>query len=485
MCENLINLIKREINEYEIQIKNLNKRLLEYKPVYEALKPKGRNFNKENVLRLTENKVLLDKLTEIMQQTNLVAIEQMLRNKILFEEHDSEVNLVLQRYGLSKKIIFSDEFLNSLAVNNRLKEVYDKLIMMKERDDKLFKLNEEIVLYVCGSMIDLYENLLKEKENVKDNKKFLEYALKNIQSNSKLTPRDISSITLLLSKIANEEEKNKLSTELNEYLLSLKPKDLPTLSVHKEEEKKGNPKIYVDDNLCTIKEDDVDEDDEETTNYLAKNYLMALNFFDSYNDINLFLDSVKYDCDIEKTLLKVVDLLGNSDKEELLKNYLLTYLENLKKEPVKDVNGEQNVLLYYGFLEKKNKVYSDILKGNMPSEYYADVLKGLEMIKNNDPKTKVSSITTIKKVFKVRINDIRITYKKLSENVFIILGVFCKKDHKGYNVINKTKERNESLCYLESTILKAAEIPDLWDEYLKINDEFGENIVNLLMTKRK
>ena len=279
MCENLINLIKHEINGYEIQIKNLNKRLLEYKPVYEALKPKGRNFKKENVLRLTENKVLLDKLTEIMEQINLVAIEQMLRNKILFEEHDNEVNLVLQSYGLSKKIIFSDEFLNSLAIkshaNNRLKEVYDKLIMMKERDDKLFKLNEEIVLYVCGSMIDLYENLLKEKENVKDNKKVLEYALKNIQNNSKLTPRDISSITLLLSKIANEEEKNKLSTELNEYLLSLKPKDLPTLSVHKEEEKKGNPKIYVDDNLDPIKEDDVDEDDEATTNYLAKNYLMA------------------------------------------------------------------------------------------------------------------------------------------------------------------------------------------------------------------
>ena len=185
MCENLINLIKLEINGYEIQIKNLNKRLLEYKPVYEALKPKGRNFKKENVLRLTENKVLLDKLTEIMEQINLVAIEQMLRNKILFEEHDNEVNLVLQSYGLSKKIIFSDEFLNSLAIksraNNRLKEVYDKLIMMKERDDKLFKLNEEIVLYVCGSMIDLYENLLKEKENVKDNKKVLEYALKNIQ----------------------------------------------------------------------------------------------------------------------------------------------------------------------------------------------------------------------------------------------------------------------------------------------------------------
>ena len=136
-------------------------------------------------------------------------------------------------------------------------------------------------------------------------------------------------------------------------------------------------------------------------------------------------------------------------------------------------------------MEKKNKVYSDILKGNIPSEYYVDVLKGLEMIKNNDPKTKVSSITTIKKVFKVRINDIRITYKKLSENVFIILGVFCKKDHKGYHVISKTKERNESLCYLESTILKAAEIPDLWDEYLKINNEFAENIVNLLMTKRK
>ena len=489
MCENLINLIKHEINGYEIQIKNLNKRLLEYKPVYEALKPKGRNFKKENVLRLTENKVLLDKLTEIMEQINLVAIEQMLRNKILFEEHDSEVNLVLQSYGLSKKIIFSDEFLNSLAIksraNNRLKEVYDKLIMMKERDDKLFKLNEEIVLYVCGSMIDLYENLLKEKENVKDDKKVLEYALKNIQSNSKLTPRDISSITLLLSKIANEEEKNKLSTELNEYLLSLKPNDLPTLSVHKEEEEKGNPKIYVDDNLDPIKEDDVDEDDEETTNYLAKNYLMALNFFDSYKDINLFLDSVKYDCDIDKILLRIINLLGLTEKEKLLKNYLLTYLENLKNEPVKDVNGEQNVLLYYGFLEKKNKVYSDILKGNIPSEYYVDVLKGLEMIKNNDPKTKVSSITTIKKVFKVRINDIRITYKKLSENVFIILGVFCKKDHKGYHVISKTKERNESLCYLESTILKAAEIPDLWDEYLKINNEFAENIVNLLMTKRK
>ena len=62
MYDNLTYLIKTEILKYDNIIKDLNKKLLMYKPVYDVLKPKGKKFNKENILRLTMDDKFLNML---------------------------------------------------------------------------------------------------------------------------------------------------------------------------------------------------------------------------------------------------------------------------------------------------------------------------------------------------------------------------------------------------------------------------------------
>ena len=138
MYDNLTYLIKTEILKYDNIIKDLNKKLLMYKPVYDVLKPKGKKFNKENILRLTMDDKFLNMLMKIMEQSNTIVIEKMIENKILYEKHNKQVEESFSSYGLSKEVIFSDTFMNNIklrsTVNPRLKQVYDKLVIMKQRD---------------------------------------------------------------------------------------------------------------------------------------------------------------------------------------------------------------------------------------------------------------------------------------------------------------------------------------------------------------
>lgn len=486
MNDNLTLLIKSEISKYDDIIKDLNKKLFLYKPIYDTLKPKGKKFSKENMLHLTMNEKLINMLIEIMKQSNTIVIEKMIENKILYENHNKHVEEALSSFGLSKEIIFSDTFMNNIklrsTVNPRLKQVYDKLVVMKKTDDELFELNEKIVLYICNTMIDMYEDTMEEKQRIKDIKKSLEYALKNYQSNNNLTPKDKSVIAGLIDNVLNKDEKKRLSSEFNLYLSKFICKDKQKKVVIDKEEK---PLInYVDEEIK-----DLEVYEELNEDPLYDNYLMAIKSFENYNDISMFLNSIKYEYDARNILTYIINQLSTTQEDLLLKDYLNEFLNNYLdcKEEQEEIKTEkdENHILYYGFLNKKNKILNDVLKGDIPKEYYSDVLKGISMIKNDGDKNKRKTITRIRKVFKLRINDIRITYKKLSDNIYVILGIFCKKDNRGYDIINTTLKRNNDLIGFEKSIANCSMIKEIWDEYLSINDDFEKELEETLKVNKK
>lgn len=483
MNNELTELIKNEILKYDELIKNLNRKLSMYKPVYDVLKPKRGNLNKDNISFLSFDKKTLNMLMDAMEQVNVVLVDKIIQNKMLYEAHNKEVEKSLKEYGLSKEIIFSKTFMGNIkiksAYNPKLKIVYDKLVLMKQRDDELFKINEEIVLYIYKSMIDMYEEIKDEKERLKENKKYLEYALNNLKSKQRLTPRDISVITEVINSCLDADIKQMLSEEFTLYLSNFKKKDKDSNVTLTEVNHEVKPH-YVDD-VCF----EPTNQEEESDTCLYNNYITSIKSFNNFEDVNTFLNSISYDCDIKKMLLKMISLLGNTNEDKLLKDYLKEYLSSFDETEEKEEPGKEIFVFYYGFLQRKNRIFNDVLKGNIPKEYYDDVLTGLEMIKQDGAKAKRKSITRIRKVFKLRVRDIRITYKKLSNNAYVILGVFCKKDHRGYDVINTTFERNNDLIGSEKMVIEAMKIQDVWNEYVSINDDFEKELDKLLSSNKK
>lgn len=485
MNDDLVSLMKDEILKYDELIRKLNKKIQKYQKVYNVLKPNGVSLRRENVLKLMSNINLLDEIIEIIKDVNLVAMEKMIRSKIMFDEHDKEIKKSLSDVGLSKEIIFSDDFLNSLSRNPRLKKVHDKLIEMKKRDEELFRLNEQIVFYVFESMISLYEETKEEKERLKESKKNIEYALSKYRCKERLNPKDVSVIVTLIATISDYKKRSELSNAFNLYLKSFNKK-----SDEHVEEVKTNVKDdvrYVDSASINEKEnsdEELDHDDKDESD-LCNNYLMAISSFDNYDDVSMFLNSVKYDCDIKSVLHKMIEYLKETPENESLKQYLTKYLEGLNHDFKKEAEIHDNVVFYYDFLNKKNRILSDISKGEIPTEYYNDVLTGLKMIKENGAKNKRQRITRIRKVFKIRVHDIRITYKRLSNNIYVVLGVFCKKDHHGINVINTTLQRNNELIGCEKAIVMASKVDEVWNEYLSVNSDFENELTKLLSGYQK
>ena len=478
----LIDIINKKMLYNDEEINEISKELLIYKNIYEKLKPKGKKFKKENIINLFNNPSLLNELINLTEKSNTVLIKILLKNKTLLEEHNKKTDEALKSFRLTKQIIFSDSFLISLKnranFNPNLIIVYNKLLEMKKNDEKLFQINEDIVLYTCNFIIEKYESLLINKELLKENKKHLKYAKQNILSNNKLSVRDIICITNLINEENIEkQEKEELLNLLDEYIINNSNIDEKVVKIAKEKKEKLDIK-YVDSNDFII------QDEEIRVNEVYYNYYITLKSLSSYNDVSMFLYSVKYDSNFKIIIENVISLLSEDKQDVLLKQFLINYLSNYEKENIiYDKEIEDNTILYYDFLKERNIIYSDITKGNIPKEYYNDIIQGLDMIKSGNVRNKASSIRRIKKVKKIRVNDIRITYKNISNNIYVILGIFCKKDNKGYDIISKTENRNNDLSVNEKSIIEAIKLDYLWDEYLSINSDFEKQIKSILKSK--
>lgn len=467
-------LLKNEINEYEKNIALISGRIREIKDLYDIIKPKGKRIAIENSVLLTEKK-LFDKLINTIKKNNYIVIERMIQNKIEYHRYLKETTEQLGNLGLSREKIYSDAFISN-AKRILPKDEYDAFLSIKEMDEKLKQLDNDIVWYIYDMIIEMYEKLTEEKENKKDKKKKLEYAYKAIKRNEKLLPREIATITNLINDNSDEEkDANILLLELNEYIAKTNIKK----EVEIKEDKKSKPILYTDKDI-EVANEKVEED-----NSLYVNYLEFIRSFNSFDELNKFLDTFGNIELVKRIIFKVLNLLSEDNEDVLLRDYLTLYVSNLNSEDSIEENTKEEItILYYGFLDGKNRILNDIEK-NIPEEYYSDVIKGINMISIDGAKSKRENFVDIKKVYKVRVNDIRISFKRLENNVYVILGIFCKKDNKGYDIVRTSKRRNYNFSLSEDSIVKAHNIDNLWNDYIEKNNELKTQIDKVLKNKRK
>lgn len=462
MYENLILFLKECINDRLEEIKSISVKINDIRLVYDILIP---NKNKRDVIKVEriKDRASFYKFIELIAKYNII-----LYNKIIAldnEIKESERKKLSSLQNTNLPIIISKTQMRQYNVQ--------ELQKIQLEENRIKKSIEQLLSYSFTFIVNLYESLESNKEKQKEIMKNCGYALKNINSKLVLNARDISVITNMINESSKqEEEKELLFKELNDYIIETK-KEKNIAIPDTKELLNDLPIVYKDDSVNNSYEI------KEEINYY--NYLITIKSFDNNDDIKTFLESIKFSCNINKIVQNVINMLGNSKRDIELKVYLQNYLSNFVSDEEKNESIESNnIILYHGFLENKNRILSDITKSGIPKEYYGDVLAAITMIKQGDTKGKISRIDSIRKVLKLRYKDIRITYKKLSNNIYVILGVFCKKDNKGYEVINKTRKRDKTLSTQEKNIINAISISDLWNEYIKENSFMEDEIIHHL-----
>lgn len=476
MQEKVINLIKEEIENLNVKIKEKSKALKEYESVYTALKPNKKAFKKENVFNIIDDEKLIIKITNLVSKSDLIAIESMLEKKKEFDEFDRETTLALKRYGLTKQLIYSDQFINYVKAktpsNPKLEKVYNELLEMKRREIELFKQNEEIVMFICNTAINMYEKMIDEKESLKHQKKGLNYALDSIRKEEMLLPWSVNSLEEFLDALSDENQ-DIVVCFLQSYNQKIKDKKERLKDKKEQVVSEETPKyVFIDD----VKEEQIIN----PTMVIAKNYLDAIKGMNR-SMINQVLEQLSLDVNFISIINHMINFLDGEASENELQGYLEQYLDSYLNSNIeyKEDFQDDNDVLYYGFAQRKNYILNDL--ENIPTDYYKDVLKAIEKIKRCNLNVGVKSITDLKKVFEIRVNKIRVTCKRFSKDTYVIIGIYCKKSKKDRTLINDTAKKSKEL----EIIFDAMKIDYLWDKYMISNKQMEDDIYNKINSKIK
>ncbi len=449
---NIIKLINNEITYQEEKIKSISIKLRDLKHVYDSLIP---NKNKRDIIKTNKlvDKNTFDEFIEILAFYNNV-----LFNKLM------QANKELDKY--QKKDYNTNVFSYKVTLMDKSQLITNSLSLEKESKKMM-----EIFMLSLKYIVDFYESLENEKEQKKDMKKKAEYALKNIKSNLPLTSRDINTITLLIEK-EDVLDKEELFNELNNYIESRK---ITERKKETNQPKKEEQKTYIDDKKQIIVQKKV-----KSKNPIIDNYLTTIRaFYDNKDAIIEFLNAISYDDDIENI---INEMLLNIDpvKEKTLYDTISGYMLKMNQDEFNDdkISKEEHVnVLFYDFINNTDKMI-DMIDKNIPKEEYKHLLKALELIKKDGAVSNRTMIFCLNKIYKLRVNKIRVTFKRLNHNTYIILGIFRKNNQQGSEIIAKTKLRNDRLSRYEKSIIESINIPEVWNNYLDINDEIYENIKN-------
>lgn len=475
----ILKIIYEEIERLDKLIKEDSKLINNNRDVYSALKPNKKEFQTINVIKLSDDKELLNKLVNLVNSSNLVAVEEMLKKKIEFDHYDKEVNEKLKNVGLTKEFIYSEAFINFVRVkanqNKRLLKVYNELLEMREREKELFRQNEEIVSYICNVAINVYEDTINEKERLKKDKKGLEYAVESIKKGEKLTVWSLSSLENLYNYL-DDDSKKKLVTFIHRYNEKIEKEKIKKKIKEVEKQKDESKEtivVYIDEKPLSNEVDPL--------SIKAKKYLDSLFNLDK-NMVFQMLEKLSLNTNFITIINYMISFLDEGDE---LQTYLEEFLEKYFESNVdyKEETKDDNLVLYYGFSLNKNYILNDI--SNIPEEYYKDILKAIKKVKRCDFNSNTKSITVLKKVFEVRVNAIRITCKRIDENTFIILGIYCKKKNRDRRLIVDTYNRLKLVDSVLDNIDDVKKIDDVWEKYIEINNFFDDEINLKLNSKIK
>ena len=474
----IIEIINEEIKKLDEKIKEDSKIIKSNLKIYNELKPNGNKFKLENVVKLSNNINLLNKLVDFVSKSNLIVVEEMIKKKIEFDNYDKEVNEKLKKSGLTKDLIYSDAFINYVGVkskqNKSLLKVYNELLEMREREKELFRQNEEIVLFICNTFINMYEDVINEKEKLKYNKKSLLYTIESINKKEKLSVRSLSSLEKLYNVLGLEKQK-----KLVAFIQNYNKKIEKELEIKTESIKVVDTKEEKDIKIKYI-------DNEPVKQVIDPLSIQAKNMLDSLNGLDKdMIFKMLENLSSNKNFITIINYMINFVEDYKLQSYLEEFIENYFESNIKykEETKEDNKVLYYGFSLKKNFILNDI--ENISEEYYKDILKAIKKVKRCDFNSNTKSITVLKKVFEVRVNAIRITCKRIDENTFIILGIYCKKKNRDRRLIVDTYNRLKLVDSVLDNIDDVKKIDDVWEKYIEINNFFDDEINLKLNSKIK
>lgn len=478
MEKEIIEIIKEEIDRLDKIIKEDSKLISNNRDVYNILKPKGKDFRTINVIKLSDNKELLNKLVNLVGSSNLVAVEDMIKKKIEFDNYDKEVNEKLISAGLTKDFIYSDAFINYVCIkskqNKRLLKVYNELLEMRQREIELFKQNEEIVMFICNTFINMYEDVINEKEKLKYDKKSLLYTIENINKKEKLSIRNLSSLEELYNVLDLEKQK-----KLVAFIQNYNKKIEKEVKIKKESIKVLDTKEEKDIKIKYM-------DNEPLEHVIDPLSIQAKNMLDSLNGLDKdMVFKMLENLSSNKNFITIINYMINFVEDYKLQSYLEEFIENYFESNIKykEEETEDNKVLYYGFSLNKNFILNDI--ENISEEYYKDISKAIKKVKRCDFNSNTKSITVLKKVFEVRVNAIRITCKRIDENTYVILGIYCKKKNRDRKLIVDTYNRLKLIDSVLDNIDDVKKIDGVWSKYIEINEFFDDEINIKLNSKIK
>lgn len=459
------------IDEYKEKLENLisdvNKEIRTYKDVYFALKPKGKAFKEDKAYHSMKNPDLYKKIIEMAMKTDVDEIVRTIKNKRTLDLYNKETENALKKYGLSREIVYSDEF-----INNTKGRVHDELLEMRQREEELSKKNKELDLYICDVAINMFEDLEKKKEYYKSILKGLTYAKENLKKEESFNNMASNSLDYVLNDL-EEDKKIELVSFIQRYNKCVEEKRRVLIL-----NAKPNKEIDEENKVITFTDYNASDDEKEKLTPVmvtAKNYLDSIEKLDEAS-LNQFLNYIS----IKNNFISIISHMISFAKNEKIRKYLENYLENIIDSNMeeKEIIEEDNKILYYGFTASKKYLLKDI--DNISEDYYKDILKAINKLKRCNWTGK-KNLVSLNKTFEMRQNDIRITARKLNNNTYVILGIYCKKMNRDRLLVSDTKRRSDNL----DIFLCNNQIKFSLNTYYSLNKKLESEIMDKLKCKNK
>lgn len=138
----------------------------------------------------------------------------------------------------------------------------------------------------------------------------------------------------------------------------------------------------------------------------------------------------------------------------------------------------QNNTLFFRTSSNRVIPYEDISKG-IPSDMYPQVLELITGLVNGD--FKGLKYLHHKKMFEVRLGDIRITFVKLSNNKLLVLNCFLKKYYTSREYRERLYRTRDQYLVEKQSYLDKIDDPD----FIKEHQKYLEDIILLCEPKRR
>lgn len=450
-------ILINKIEEYNEQIKDLSKSINRIASLYKSIKKKGnKNINYENFNYLSDNNMyLLDELTENIGPINAVS------KKI--SDLDYEIDKEKSKFQPgSKPYSYSPTHFGS---NSSASSTMKLASLLDEKDELMNKMVEMGFDYV----INLYENDQNEKEDLKKEKKKYEYILSKINKNQPISVTEIGYLTDLIS-ISENSNTEILLSKLKEYV-----DNFSKIIFRQTPSKIPNKENVTYEEFVYDTEEEIDEDDVELSS-LASNYLNVITSFQNEEDIICFLETISYGKNVHDIFNAMIKLCNDNKIIEILENYLIISNEEDTKNIVEDKTN--NFTLWYYDFKGNNKILNDIRK-NIPKEEYKNIIDALNMIKKDGALKERKNFIDLRKVHKLRRGNIRVTFRQIDKDLFVILGVYYKNESVfKKEIYQSSKNRNNKLNRVLKELLKMRSDSTLWQtcesEFIGIENSIFE-----------